>query len=323
MTHSLLASWQTIVLGDLPCRYGRAPELGRDEGRLSAMLIADPDGDLRLQLTACLPQQLSHAGFASRLPRAKAVDVTLVNGTYRYPSPIHLHPFSSVTYGWGGARFHDTWDLPWPADPLADTSLEIRIDDTTWTIELPYGLCRDETLPLAQSFADHDQRQAGTTAPTTRQWEEVEFEGQWRGNTFLRLKTRSREPGILEIGLSRDPHAQRGRSSVDLTVAPVTDRRGRGRPAHKLADGSLGHLSHRFRAEAVSPGRYYAEIVVRCTSSGPCSDLGYHVVLPSSLLDRYRELCILDGSLSASPRLASARGRYITTATTRSRGRAA
>ncbi len=45
----MIASWSTLWLGDLPCRYGCAPELGRDHGELSAVLVAN-HGGFRLQL---------------------------------------------------------------------------------------------------------------------------------------------------------------------------------------------------------------------------------------------------------------------------------
>lgn len=248
----IACSWAHILFDNLPCRYGMDSALH--------VCVAANHGGLRLEATVMLPVDARHDEL---LPTRSAIDVVWSNGKTRYSIETDPEPFSGATGTGGIAQHHESWDLAWPSEPLADTTLAIRIDGMTYTLELPYGLCRDESQPVPHALA------APALIAGSHRWTKVTYETEPHGPWRIGLEIM--EPGRLGVVLYRESDAK----PPDMTVALD------GRPARRISEWrriAPYRWVATFEAFAAEPRRYYA----RCELT---SMHGTRVLtIPSSLL---------------------------------------
>jgi hypothetical protein len=242
-----------IHFDSLPCRYGMDSALH---------VVVSNHGGLRLQASVMFRQ--NDRRRRDMLPTSSAIDVVWSNGSIRSSIATHPTPFRVATGGARGAQHHESWSLPWPSEPLADTTLAIRIDDTTYTLGLPYGLCRDESQPVPAPL------EASLPIATSRRWTNVGYESEPHGPWRISLEVE--DPGRLEVVLYRETD-----NSQPLDVTVALD----GRPARQVSDWRRVEMFQwvaTFEAFAVDPRRHYA----RCELA---SVHGTRVLtMPSSLL---------------------------------------
>lgn len=277
-------SWEWIDLPALPCRYGDGelrPTLGGNHGGfrlgLSAVLpdpfmrvwreLPDRDADAMLAEPSFRARlEVLEEEHRRNLPARDAVSVALVVGGERIAIATPEHVFRSATCKSGSAQYHGTWSLPWPADPLADLAVAIRVDDTEQVIGVPYGVCRDESLPVP---SPSEREPAASLALV---WQRVDFVTQLHlGPYHATLRAASASPGVLAIEVYRD---------ADEWSPPPVTMTVDGRPARRVGEiGEPDYLRRVVRFDVAAPGpRRLARVVTHVAGHA------FEMLVPSSLL---------------------------------------
>ncbi len=276
-----MIAWSNVWLGALPCKYGTRSEM-------DAAVFAN-DGAPLLQLSFVLPQQRdimrgldpsapdfraavderaakAKAERAPLLPAASAVGVTWINGRTSRAIETRPEPFPQGCGGSGSDQHAEAWQLPSPTEPLADTALEVRIDDATYMLALPYGLCRDEREPVPPPLVEP----ASAPIVGARRWRNVNYVSVLYGPWRLSLDVL--EPGQLDVALYAEDGAL---VPPKLTVAID------GRKAPQSSgwrDGTRYHRVARFDGVARGVGRHYAKVELASVFGTRA------LIVPSSLL---------------------------------------
>ena len=266
----MTTSWSTITFDALPSRYANGEPL-------QALLMSTGDG-LVFQL-ATRVQEGKEAG--AELPAASAIGVELVSGDRRYAVPTPDEVFTGATGAGGWWHYRGLWTLPWPDDPLADTWLAVKIDDKTFVLELPYGVCRDEAGPLPPTTAVLVAPPAGEL----KRWVRLSFVELRIGDWRCLVDAMPEAQGSIEIQLSKDDIRASAPPGVEVAVAPIgvatipfQSQRAEGWRLQE--DPRVRRLFARFPMPQYNCTRHYAQVTI---SSGPVT---HALVIPSSLLAR-------------------------------------
>ncbi len=266
----MTTSWSTITFDALPSRYANGEPL-------QALLMSTGDG-LIFQL-ATRVQEGKEA--QSELPTAKAFELALISGTRRYEVETDDDVFSGATGAGGWWHYRGLWTLPWPDDPLADTWLAVKVDDKTFVLELPYGVCRDEAGPIPPTTATTVAPPAGEL----RRWVRLSFVELRIGDWRCLVDAMPEAQGSLEIQLSKDDIRASAPPGIEVTVAPIgvatipfQSQRAEGWRLQE--DPRVRRLFARFPMPQYNGTRHYAVVTI---ASGAVT---LALVIPSSLLAR-------------------------------------